>query len=65
MKTKEELNALNEKADTLNTELHVLGDEHLGIVAGGLKIEIDDGGSDTDWHTETGDQFRSWWGGNP
>ena len=40
MKTKEELNALKEEAETLNRKPHELSDEELEQVSGGLKQNI-------------------------
>ena len=42
MKTKEELNALKEEVEALNTKLAVLTEEELTQVCGGVVICIDD-----------------------
>ena len=39
MKTKEELNALNEEAETLNEKLRELTEEELAQVTGGIALE--------------------------
>ena len=45
MKTKEELNALKEKVETLNKKLHELTEEELAQVSGGLDVpHAPDGG---------------------
>ena len=43
MKTKEELNELKEKAETVSRKLHELTDEELAQVSGGQLQEMEDG----------------------
>ena len=46
MKTKEELNALKEKVETVSKKLHELTKEELAQVSGGDHVRSDDSGHD-------------------